>query len=234
MEVKTDTDNSVKQGNNSCQDQNSRNEKRHVSAQIKIEIQEMFDREMKVMSASMVLLLAVVIAVNWSTTSSFNACCNTNSHASNEIHGLHEKSELKALVRSMEKIALEALSNSTFGALSNDTQLMLKLLLLSFAASSDPIANYSAAAKHSWIKVAERGLVPTPYSISVVNDQLWSSCDAGGIVIYDLDLLRVVSITGLGTNRVKDVAQLSDGDVVIATGDGLFHFDSHSKCTFTC
>ena len=319
--------NSAEQDSNACGPQNSR----HLPSQFKNDIQEMFDRQMKVISALMVLLLAVVIAVVWTSPSSLNVGDSTNSQASDDIRALHEKlsvqqtelktlgnelkTQQKTLQQSMDSLlvtinnyqqafstayreiqknftstaselskhfwmmanlkelhqnhtadfadfqedvtaefelihntdsedtsALQALLSAVqtqqglLLTLSNATESIQDLLLLVFAEYSTPITNYTAAMQHSWSKVAEGSLLPTPYSISVVNDQLWCSCDEGGIVIYDtdLDLLRMVSISGLGVNYVKDVAQMRNGDVVIATADGLYHFDSQSKFTYMC
>ena len=317
--------------NSSSRGQKSKYESSHLPTQIKNEIKEMFGKQMKVMSALIALLLAVVIAVSGSSLWSFNACPTENNHERGDTHALHEelpklRAELKALrneLKSQQKTIQPAIDNllatinntqQTFStayteiqtnftstaselsrhfwmianlielhlnhtadfadfqddvrvefeqirdtdsltitslhalsaalerqskaleALSNDTSLILKHTPLVFASSSDPITSYSAMLKKTWRKVDERNLQSTPFSISVVNDQLWSSCDEGGIVIYssDFDQLRAVSCSGLGTNAVKDVAQLSDSDVVIATYDGLFHFDSQSKraCMF--
>ena len=316
---------------NSNRDQKSKHDSRHLSSPIKNEIQEMFGKQMKVMSALMVLLSAVVIAVSGSSLSSINACPTENSHVSGDTYALHEElpklqAELQALrneLKSQQKTiqpdidnllatinntqhtfstayteiqtnftstaselskhfwmmanlrelhrnhtadfadfqddvrvefeqirdtdsltitSLHALSaalerqSKALEALSNDTSLILKHTPLAFGSSSNPITSYSAALTKIWSKASERNLVSTPVSIRVVNDQLWVSCEEDGLAIHSpdfgLDLLKVVSLSGLGINIIMDVAQLSDGDVIIAAGDGLFHFDSQSK--FLC
>ena len=78
-----------------------------------------------------------------------------------------------------------------------------------------------------WVKQAETELPEDePKSLRVINQQLWCCCGDEGIVIYDSELQQQRTIPAADMNEVFDVAEMSNGDVVIAARNGLYHIHS--------
>ena len=62
-----------------------------------------------------------------------------------------------------------------------------------------------------------------PQGLRVINQHLWCCCGDAGIVVFDGELQQqrtTVPPADMGT--VYDVAEMSNGDVVIAAQGGLF------------
>ena len=91
-----------------------------------------------------------------------------------------------------------------------------------------------AAAQKQWVKQAEVKLPYTAYSVHVINQQLWCCCYTQGIVVLDhSDLKRLRTIPAGDMGSVNDVAEMRDGDIVIAASQGLFHAKI-SQCGKDC
>ena len=147
-------------------------------------------------------------------------------------------------------MALEELSellelqNDDITKVKSDTTTLLRLViatalnvpisgLFDSAEAASPVDNsYTAALHRTWYRQTEKQLQSsTPTSIRVINDQLWICGGQSGIEIYDADLTfhRAVSSPGMGVQSVNDVAEMDNGDVIVAASDGLYHFDKTSK-----
>ena len=91
-----------------------------------------------------------------------------------------------------------------------------------------------ATAQKQWVKQAEVKLPYIAYSVRVINQQLWCCCWEDGIVVLahsDLKQLRTIPAGDMGS--VNDVVEMRDGDIVIATDNGLFHVRI-SQCGKDC
>ena len=69
-----------------------------------------------------------------------------------------------------------------------------------------------------------------PSALRVINQQLWCCCGEAGILVFDSELKRNRTIPAGNMGGVHDVAEMSNGDVVIAAGHGLFQLDVTGKC----
>ena len=78
-----------------------------------------------------------------------------------------------------------------------------------------------------WVKEIEQDLPSKPRGLRVIDQQLWCCCGDAGINIIDTsrDLQRFVSSKRLGL--VNDVAVMSNGDVIVASDNGLFRTDTN-------
>ena len=78
-----------------------------------------------------------------------------------------------------------------------------------------------------WVKQAEKELPRWAESLRVINQQLWCCCCHDGIVVFDSELQRLRTIPAADMGRVWDVAEMSNGDVIIAAtsaeNTGLYH-----------
>ena len=80
------------------------------------------------------------------------------------------------------------------------------------------------ASMNQWVKQAEKQLTSMPEGLRVINQQLWCCCRDAGIVIFDSELQQQRTIPAADDMyNVYDVAEMSNGDVVIATHFGLHH-----------
>ena len=80
------------------------------------------------------------------------------------------------------------------------------------------------ASTKQWVKQVEVKLPSWPEGLRVINQQLWCCCDDAGIVVFDSELQRQHTIPAAEMRSVCDVAEMSNGDVVIAAaGNGLYH-----------
>ena len=73
-----------------------------------------------------------------------------------------------------------------------------------------------------WVKRAEKQLPAMPLVLLVSNQQLWCCCGDAGIVVFDNNFQQQ-RIVRACASYVYDVAEMSNGDVVIASADGLYH-----------
>ena len=73
-----------------------------------------------------------------------------------------------------------------------------------------------------WVKQAENRL-PCTHGMRVINQQLWCYCGDAGIVVFDSELQQQRTIPAAEMGGVYGVAEMSNGDVVIAAGNGLHH-----------
>ena len=74
-----------------------------------------------------------------------------------------------------------------------------------------------------WVKQAEKKLPAWPQSLRVINQQLWCCCRDAGIVVFDSELQQQRTMPAADMGHVCDVAEMSNGDVVIAAVNGLYH-----------
>ena len=80
------------------------------------------------------------------------------------------------------------------------------------------------ASMKQWTKQSEKKLPSVPQGLRVINQQLWCCCGDAGIVIFDSELQQQRTIPAADDMyNVYDVAEMSNGDVVIATHFGLHH-----------
>ena len=74
-----------------------------------------------------------------------------------------------------------------------------------------------------WAKQAETKLPGRLGGLRVINQQLWCCCCSAGIVVFDSELQQQRIIPARDMKYMHDVAEMSNGDVVIAAGTGLYH-----------
>ena len=87
------------------------------------------------------------------------------------------------------------------------------------------------ASMKQWVKQAETPLPSMPERLRVINQQLWCCCAGAGIVVFDSELQQQRTIPAGDMGCVYDVAEMSDGDVVIAASKGLYHIDDSGDIT---
>ena len=76
---------------------------------------------------------------------------------------------------------------------------------------------------NQWVKQAEKQLTPLFTSLRVINQQLWCCCGIAGIVVFDSELQQQRTIPTADMGDVYDVAEMNNGDVVIAAENGVYH-----------
>ena len=79
------------------------------------------------------------------------------------------------------------------------------------------------ASTKQWVKQAEKKLPKWPEGLRVINQQLWCCCGGDGIVVFDSEFQQQRTIPAGDMGYVFDAAEMSNGDVVIAAGTGLYH-----------
>ena len=80
------------------------------------------------------------------------------------------------------------------------------------------------ASAKQWVKRAEKELPCDPQSLRVINQQLWCCCGGdAGIVVFDSELQQQRTIPAADMGDVYDVTEMSNGDVIIAAANGLYH-----------
>ena len=79
------------------------------------------------------------------------------------------------------------------------------------------------ASMKQWAQRMQNDLPCDPQGLRVINQQLWCCCGDAGIVVFDSELQQQRTIPAGDMGDVRDVADMSNGDVVIATGRGLYH-----------
>ena len=93
-------------------------------------------------------------------------------------------------------------------------------------------ATLKQASMNQWVKQAEKQLTSMPEGLRVINQQLWCCCRDAGIVVFDSELQQQRTIPPGAMGLVCDVAEMSNGDVIVAAGgNGLYHRHKgkHSK-----
>ena len=65
-----------------------------------------------------------------------------------------------------------------------------------------------------------------PRGLRVINQQLWCCCWDKGIVIFDSELQQQRTIPAGEMGKVHDVAEMNNGDIIIASDDGLYHISN--------
>ena len=65
--------------------------------------------------------------------------------------------------------------------------------------------------------------IPSVCSLRVIKQQLWCCCFDAGIVVFDSELQQQRIIPARDMKYMHDVAEMSNGDVVIAALNGLYH-----------
>ena len=90
--------------------------------------------------------------------------------------------------------------------------------------------NLLEAAQKQWVKQAEVKLPHNICSVCVINQQLWCCCLNDGIVVLDhSDLKQLRTIPAGDMGSVCDVAEMRDGNIVIAASQGLFYTNINGK-----
>ena len=82
----------------------------------------------------------------------------------------------------------------------------------------------------SWRQVAAVKLTSYPATLRVINKQLWCCSQEAGIEVFDTELQQQRTVTCDSMEEVCDVAEMSNGDVVIAALQGLYHADASGNC----
>ena len=77
-----------------------------------------------------------------------------------------------------------------------------------------------------WVACAATKLPSRPKSLKLINQQLWCCCGWSGIVVFDIKRHHQFNIARGEMGKVYDVAQMSNGNVLIATPSGLYHTDA--------
>ena len=97
--------------------------------------------------------------------------------------------------------------------------------MLTFASlqQASVTATLKQASMNQWVKQAEKQLTSMPEGLRVINQQLWCCCRDAGIVIFDSELQQQRIIPSDDIGDVYDVAEMSNGDVVMASRHGLYH-----------
>ena len=87
------------------------------------------------------------------------------------------------------------------------------------------------ASMKQWTKQSEKKLPSVPQGLRVISQQLWCCCGDAGIVIFDSELQqqRTIPADDDELDVVLDVAEMSNGDVVIAASNGLYAADVLGK-----
>ena len=101
-------------------------------------------------------------------------------------------------------------------------------LLFQCPQTNEPMTLQQASTKQ-WVKQAEEKLPGWTTGLRVINEQLWCCCGDAGIVVFDSELQQQRTIPAADMRYVRDVAQMSNGDVVIAAGNGLYHMSDDGK-----
>ena len=73
-----------------------------------------------------------------------------------------------------------------------------------------------------WVKQAESEMPPVFEGLRVINQQLWCCCGDVGIMVFDSELQQQRTIPAGGMGHVNDIAEMSNGDVIIAAENGLY------------
>ena len=87
--------------------------------------------------------------------------------------------------------------------------------------------------KVRWVRHAVQKLPSAPQALRVINEQLWCCCGAAGIVVFDSELGEQRTVAAADMGPFNDVAELSNGDVIIATDNWLYTKNSagrHASC----
>ena len=89
--------------------------------------------------------------------------------------------------------------------------------------------NLLEASRRRWTVVSS-GRLPAkayhelaPRCLKVINQQLWCCGQQASVVVYDRDIQQQRVIQYCGIDSVNDVAEMSSGDVIIASNNGLYH-----------
>ena len=73
-----------------------------------------------------------------------------------------------------------------------------------------------------WKKQAAQELPDRPHRLCVINQQLWCCLQDIGIVVFDSELQQQRTIPAGDMGRVYNVAETTNGDVIIAASNGLY------------
>ena len=74
-----------------------------------------------------------------------------------------------------------------------------------------------------WVKQVEKKLPLGPQALRVINQQLWCCLRGSGIMLLDGELQWQRNVPVGGASKVYDVAKMSNGDVITAASNGLYH-----------
>ena len=78
-----------------------------------------------------------------------------------------------------------------------------------------------------WTKQAETTLKSgPPRSVSVLNQQLYCCYGGAGVMIFQNDLQHKISMPTWDVDSVLDLTETSNGDVIIATSEGLHMYSN--------
>ena len=77
------------------------------------------------------------------------------------------------------------------------------------------------ASQKKLAKQIDADITATAWFIRVISGQLWCCCGYYGIVIVDTELQQQRTILCESMGAVCDVAETIDGDVILATSNGL-------------
>ena len=98
----------------------------------------------------------------------------------------------------------------------------LKCSLLSQQVEANVSMKLRDLSKKQWVKQAEQK-IPSARCLRVINQQLWCCCHDAGVVVLDSHLQQQRTIPSGDMGEVMDVAEMSNGDILIAATKGLHH-----------
>ena len=83
-----------------------------------------------------------------------------------------------------------------------------------------------------WVSELDVDLPGRPQTLRVIKRQLWACCLDAGIVVFDRELRQQrVLWQDAGNGSVFDVAEMRNGDVVVATDTGLYLSRGGGTCS---
>ena len=103
---------------------------------------------------------------------------------------------------------------------------------LQLQSKSELESDGSYSIEQPWAEQCHDDLPASPAGLRAINQQLWCCCREAGIVVFDRELQLLYLLLCDGMGNVCDVAEMSNGDVVIAASNGLFHTDNAGSVCF--
>ena len=86
------------------------------------------------------------------------------------------------------------------------------------------------ASEKRWEKQVDGKLPGLPQGLRVIKQQLWCCCGGARIVIFDSGLQQQRTLWADDMGMAYDVAEMRNGDVVIAASNGLYRRSKNGEC----
>ena len=93
-----------------------------------------------------------------------------------------------------------------------------------------PIGNASLTSVGSrrWTRHQSVSVPNNPHGLRIIGNHLYQ-CHGDGITVYDTRLNQLNNIPSCDMDDVYDVSDMSNGDLIYAAGNGLFHTKANSE-----